>query len=102
MRYSRVMSCADFALVPAGGRRSTRSRSGYFSRYVQLEAPPEYCVTSGNPAIDASTVFSQRSTAATSSASPRLTSPGLTGRLRHPVLRELDAGDQRAVHLVGP
>src|SRR5215212_586065 len=98
MRYSRAMSCADFALVPAGGRRSTRSRAGYFSRYVQFEAPPVYCVTSGSPSSVGSIVRSHRSTAATSSASPLRTGP----LERDAVLQELDAGDERAVHLVRP
>src|SRR3954468_3628704 len=87
MPYSRAMSCADFALVPAGGRRRTRSRPGYFNRYVQLDAPPGYCVTSGVPST-AICDFSQRSTAGTSSGSS--------------MLGQLDARDQPLVHLVGP
>ena len=40
------MSCADLALVPLGGRRKIKSALLYLRRYVQFDAPPEYCVTS--------------------------------------------------------
>src|SRR5712691_3913891 len=75
IRYSRPMSCADFALVPEGGRRRIRSRFGYSSRYVQFDAPLGYCVTFGMPSRPGNCAFSHASSAATSSSSPSRTAP---------------------------
>ena len=69
------MSCADLALVPFGGRRKIKSAFLYFRRYVQFDAPPEYCVTSTGPDISEPCSISQLPTARTSSSSPARTAP---------------------------
>src|SRR5215471_8550293 len=97
------MSCADLAFVPAGGRRSTKSRLGYASRYVQFEAPPEYCVTLGSPSRPETIPLSQVSTARTSISSPGLTAPdasSIGSPLRVTTLGQLDARNDPLVDLV--
>ena len=69
------MSCADLAFVPLGGRRRIRSTLSYFNLYVQLDAPPEYCVTSTCPCRSIPCALSQFSTATASSSSPARTVP---------------------------
>ncbi|HET6459315.1 MAG TPA: hypothetical protein VFG29_00880 [Syntrophales bacterium] len=69
------MSCADLALVPAGGRRRIRSWLSYSRRYVQLDAPAGYCITRGIPTRSETRFLSHASTAAVSSSSPLRTEP---------------------------
>src|SRR5262249_3241757 len=108
-RYSRPMSCADRALVPAGGRRRTRSRLRYVSRYVQFDAPEGYCVISDVPSRPGTIARNQASAAAAPASPPRrqapAPSPAAAVRTRMSSARvaafgELDARDQALVHFV--
>lgn len=72
---SNFIGGADLAVVPLGGRRRIRSTLSYFNLYVQLDAPPEYCVTSTCPCRSTPCALSQFSTATASSSSPARTVP---------------------------
>src|SRR5260370_7216375 len=99
------MSWADFALVPAGGRRSTKSRLAYVSRSVQFDAPPAYCVTASSPSRPGRSARGAASTGRAWSSAPFRTAPeasSIGSPLRVAALCQLDPRNEPFVPLIGP
>src|ERR1700730_8409726 len=70
------MSCADFTLLPKGGRRSTNSRLPRRTRYVNFEWPLGNCSTETFPDASGKWRSKNGSRRARSSSSPGRTGAG--------------------------
>ena len=108
MRYSRPMSCADFALVPAGGRRSTSSCVAVLEPVRPVRVPRRSTAVTPRRALERpADPRSQPGVDRRRRRAPRRAAPGGAGPTRRPgpspsrAAAGCAGGDRLDVHLVG-